>query len=61
MPIPAPRPPERNPRGAGGPIILVLILATVIGFLMHQPTIGFLVGLGLGLAIALLLWRGDRR
>ena len=61
MPNPTPRPPRRDPRGAGGPFILILIVATVVGFLFHQPTIGFLIGLGLALAITALLWRGDRR
>ena len=60
MTNPVPRPPRRDARGAGGPIILVLIVSIVVGFLLHQPTIGFLVGIALGLAIALMLWRGDR-
>ena len=61
MPDPLPRPPRPGIRGAGAPIILILIAATVIGFLFHQPTIGFLIGAALGLAVALLLWRSDRR
>ena len=60
MPSLDPRPPRRTPRGAGGPFILVLLVAIAIGFLFHQPTIGFLVGLALGGGIALLLWRGDK-
>lgn len=61
MPTPAPPKPRRNPRGAGGPFILILLVSTIAGFLVHQPTIGFLIGLGLALALTLLLWLGDRR
>ncbi len=61
MSNPAPRPPVHRPRGAGGPFIGALIAGTVIGFLLHQPTIGFLAGLGIALAITALLWVGDRR
>ena len=60
MADPTPRPPRRPIRGSGGPFILLLIAGAAIGFLFHQPTIGFLIGLGLGLAVALLLWRADR-
>ncbi len=55
-----PRPPVHNPRGAGAPLVLVLIAGLVVGFLVGQPTIGFLIGLGIALVIALILWRGDR-
>lgn len=61
MPPLEPRPPRSTVRGAGGPFILILMAATVIGFLFHQPTIGFLIGAALGLTVALLLMRADRR
>ena len=60
MPTPTPPAPRRNPRGAGGPFILILLVAIVIGFLLHQPTIGFLVGVGVALAVTLVLWLADR-
>ena len=55
-----PRPPVRNPRGAGAPFVLVLITGLIVGFLVGQPTIGFLIGLGIAVVIALILWRGDQ-
>ena len=61
MPTSDPLQPRRHPRGAGGPFILILLGATVAGFLLHQPTIGFLTGLATALAVTLLLWLGDRR
>ncbi len=47
---------------AGGSILAASIIAGVIaGTILGQPSIGFLVGLGVGVLIALLLWWGDRR
>ncbi len=52
---------NRNPRG-GGAIIALLALAGVIGGgLLGQPSAGLLAGLGLGAALAVLLWLRDRR
>lgn len=66
MTIPDTRPPSHNrpsrkPTGAGAPIVLALVAGAVIGFVVHQPTIGFLVGAAVGGAIALVLWMRDRR
>lgn len=60
MPIPDPPPPARSPTGAGALIILALFTGIVIGFLLHQPTIGFLVGGATGVVIAILLWWRER-
>lgn len=47
---------------AGGFIITTgILLGAIGGIVAGQPSIGFLVGLGLGIAIALLLWWKDRR
>jgi hypothetical protein len=27
-----------------------------IGFVVHEPTVGFLLGLALGIAVSLLIW-----
>lgn len=49
--------PIQRPGTAGGFLLaLTLVAGTVIGLLLGQPSIGFLVGLGIGSVIALLLW-----
>jgi hypothetical protein len=55
-------PNNANPRpgntiGAGAPIAFLLIGGVVVGGLLGQPSIGLLVGLGLGIAVAVLIWR----
>jgi hypothetical protein len=47
---------------AGGFIIAVAIVAgTILGGLAGQPSIGLLVGLGLGAVAALAVWLVDRK
>ena len=47
---------------AGGSILAVSIIAgTVAGVIVRQPSIGFLVGTGAGIVLALLFWLHDRR
>lgn len=55
-------PPRRPaPRLAGGPLIAIgPLLGTAIGFAFGQATPGLLIGLGLGIAAALLMWRRER-
>lgn len=46
---------------AGGCLIALCVLAGVVwGAYEHQPSIGFLIGAGAGLALALLVWLFDR-
>lgn len=55
-------PATQRPRlGGGGPLALLILLGTVIGGLFHQASIGFLIGLGLGILVAILIWRGGPR
>lgn len=50
--------PDRRPRlGGGAPIALLTIAGVIIGGLMNQPVIGLLTGLGIGVIIAILVWR----
>jgi len=52
------RPPKSRNRMAGGaPIALLTLAGAIIGGLMGQPSIGLLVGLGIGALIAIAIWR----
>ncbi len=54
--------PNRNVMAGGAPLALCTIAGPfVAGGLGYSPSIGFLVGLGLGIAIALLIWRAGAR
>lgn len=47
---------------AGGFVLaLSILVGTAAGAMLRQPSIGFLVGAGLGLALAVLIWALDRR
>jgi hypothetical protein len=49
-----------SPRGAGAIIALLSITGVIAGGLAGQPTIGLLAGLGLGVAVGLIMWLRDR-
>lgn len=53
--------PSRPPVAGGFPIVLCILGGSAIGFVVHQPTIGFLAGAATGAAIATALWLRDRR
>jgi hypothetical protein len=47
---------------AGGFLLSLSVLAgALIGVFLGQPSIGFLVGVGIGLSLAVLIWLLDRR
>ena len=47
---------------AGGFLLSVSVLTGALtGVFLGQPSIGFLVGVGIGLVIAILIWLLDRR
>jgi hypothetical protein len=53
---------DRPAPQAGGILLALFILAgALIGSIKGQPTIGVLVGTGLGITAALALWLADRR
>ena len=47
---------------AGGFLLCLALLAgAAIGVFLGQPSLGFLIGVGIGLALVLLTWLLDRR
>lgn len=52
--------PSRPTTGGGAPLAFAILLGTITGLVVGQPTIGFLVGLAIGVAVALLIWRTGR-
>lgn len=59
MPSP-PSPPSQSTIAGGAPIALAVLAGTIIGLIVRQPTIGFLVGLAIGVVIAVVIWRLNR-
>lgn len=45
-----------SPAAGGAPIALGAIGGAAIGFVLRQPTLWFLGGLGIGIFAALLIW-----
>ena len=54
--------PPAPPRRAGGFLLIVALLAgVVIGIHRGQPMAGTLIGFGVGVAAAVVVWLLDRR
>jgi hypothetical protein len=51
----------RYTQAAGSVLAISIIAGAVAGVIVGQPSIGFLVGLGAGVLLALLFWLNDRR
>jgi hypothetical protein len=57
-----PSPSSRSPRAGGVLLALGAIVGSAVGLLSPLgPTRGFLIGIGLGVALSLALWLIDRR
>ena len=54
-------PTNRSGRAGGSILAGCIIAGVIVGSILGQPSIGFLVGAGLGVLIALALWLADRR
>lgn len=52
--------PRPSPAAGGFPIALGALGGTTVGVALRQPTIGFLAGLALGIAVAVVIWLRDR-
>lgn len=49
--------PDQRSRSAGGFIIAAsLMVGTIVGLVVGEPSIGFLAGLGIGAITAVVLW-----
>jgi len=53
-------PPQQSTRAGGSILALSIIAGAVGGIILGQPSIGFLVGLAVGVAVAAALWLRDR-
>ena len=53
--------PQQSARAGGSILALSIIAGAVGGIILGQPSIGFLVGLAVGTAIAAALWLHDRK
>jgi hypothetical protein len=48
-------------RRAGGALLAgSILIGVIVGTFMRQPSLGFLAGLGLGLALVIAIWLLDR-
>ena len=54
-------PPNPRPQAGGSILAAAIITGVVGGIIAGQPSIGFLVGTGIGVTIAVILWLRDRR
>lgn len=51
----------RTPRAGGALLALSILAGATVGVIKGQASIGFLVGLGVGLALLALVWLLDKR
>jgi hypothetical protein len=55
--------PQQNRSAQAGGFLLAasILVGAIAGSLLHQPSIGFLVGTGIGLLLLAIVWLIDRR
>ena len=51
----------RSPRAGGALVAAAILIGVLAGIVFRQPSIGFLIGLGVGLMLLLAVWLVDRR
>jgi uncharacterized membrane protein len=52
--------PTRSSQAGGFVLAACIIGGTVAGAILHQPSLGFLIGLGAGILLAIIIWLVDR-
>ncbi|WP_375426832.1 hypothetical protein [uncultured Sphingomonas sp.] len=53
--------PRSRPSAAGGVLVAIgTILGAVIGVSLQQPTLGIIIGVAIGAALAVVIWLRDR-
>lgn len=55
------RPSSSGPAAGGAILALAILAGSIVGLIVHASTIGFLVGLAVGVAAAVAIWLRDRR
>ena len=50
-----------NPSAAGAPLALLTVAGAIIGGMLHQPLLGAVIGVGMGILIAVAVWLWDRK
>ncbi len=51
---------KRSAMGGGIFLFLGLLIGSIAGIALNQPSLGMMAGFGIGAALALLLWIADR-
>jgi hypothetical protein len=51
----------QSPQAGGFLLILCILLGVALGIMRGQPSLGFLIGAGFGIAAAVAVWLLDRR
>lgn len=51
---------QPDPRAGGFLLFLLILAGLVLGIVFGSPIIGVLIGTAAGIAVALLVWVGDR-
>jgi hypothetical protein len=55
------RPASRTPMAGGFLLALSVLIGVIAGTVQGQPSLGFVIGTGVGVALLLTVWLIDRR
>jgi hypothetical protein len=51
---------KKNSLGGGAPLALSILGGAIVGIAIGQPSLGTLIGAGIGTLIAIAIWRKSR-